>query len=105
MTRASGDVAPLAVSGWLDASVIVRHLTATPPDEAQRASALLQRAETGDLILKVHPVLAALTDHAGQGVDLPDAFLARRAAETETPLCYTFDKHFTRLGTPNRRPG
>lgn len=49
-------------------------------------------------------VLEALRDHASLGVDFPDAALAHRAAASPFPLCYTFDRHFERLGIPYRRP-
>jgi len=37
-------------------------------------------------------------------VDFPDAFLAHRVAASDSRLCYTFDRHFDRLGLPNEEP-
>ncbi len=50
-------------------------------------------------------VLGALDDYATLTVDFPGAVLARRAAASAAPACYTFDRHFERLGVTHRRPG
>lgn len=41
---------------WLDASVMLRLLTGDPPTLARQAMEIFQRAASGELLLKVHPV-------------------------------------------------
>jgi predicted nucleic acid-binding protein len=41
---------------WLDASVILRLLTGDPPTLARQAMEIFQRAASGELVLKLHPV-------------------------------------------------
>jgi len=47
------------VDGWLDANVILRHLTGDPPDMALEAAALMREAETGRITLQLHPITVA----------------------------------------------
>jgi len=50
--------------------------------------------------------MSALDDYENLNVDFIDALLARRAAASDAPLCYTFDtRHFRRLRVASRRPG
>lgn len=49
------------MSAWVDANVLLRFLTKTPTELAERAKALLQRGERGDLTLWVHPLVVAET--------------------------------------------
>jgi len=44
---------------WIDANVIVRFLTKDPPDMAKQAAKLMERAEKGELILIVAPLVLA----------------------------------------------
>ena len=44
---------------WVDANVLLRLLTNDPPDMAEKASALAQRAERGEVLLRVAPLVAA----------------------------------------------
>lgn len=44
---------------WLDANVLLRFITKTPADMADRARALLKRAEAGEVDLRVHPLVVA----------------------------------------------
>lgn len=46
---------------WVDANVLLRFLTKTPIDMAERAKTLLQRGEAGDLKLLLHSVSIAET--------------------------------------------
>lgn len=46
---------------WVDANVLLRFLTGTPPEMADRAGSLIGRARLGELILKVHPIVVAET--------------------------------------------
>jgi predicted nucleic acid-binding protein len=48
-------------SFWLDADVILRFLTGSPPELAARAAMLLEEAQQGEIILRVHPVVVAET--------------------------------------------
>lgn len=50
-------MAPANADGWVDANVLVRHLTGDPPELAQRASELLDRADAGELTLRLHAVM------------------------------------------------
>lgn len=45
--------------GWLDANVVVRHLTGDPPEMARQATALLGEAEAGRITLHLYPVTVA----------------------------------------------
>jgi len=36
---------------WIDANVIVRHITGDPPDMARRVGELMKRAERGEVVL------------------------------------------------------
>lgn len=44
---------------WLDASVILRLLTGDPPELARQALGIFQRAASGEVVLKLHPVTVA----------------------------------------------
>jgi len=138
---------PSWADGWLDANVVIRHLTGDPPDMAADAGRLMREAEEGRITLHLHPitvaetvwvlsrgygfdrqavagavrsflrargirceasdmVISALDDYESLNVDFMDALLARRAAASSAPLCYTFDtRHFRRLRVTSRRPG
>jgi predicted nucleic acid-binding protein len=48
-------------SCWLDANVLLRFLTGSPPDLAERAAGLLQTAQRGEISLRVHSVVVAET--------------------------------------------
>ena len=52
---------PTAVSGWLDANVLIRHLVGEPPALARQAGALLERARGGGLALRVHSLTISET--------------------------------------------
>lgn len=43
------------ISGWLDANVVLRYLLNDHPDHSLRARALVERAERGEVKLKVAP--------------------------------------------------
>ena len=45
-------------SFWLDANVLLRFLTGSPPELAGRAARLLEEAQRGVIWLRVHPVVA-----------------------------------------------
>lgn len=44
---------------WLDTSLILRLLTGEPPELAQQALEVFAEAETGQYILRVHPLVVA----------------------------------------------
>ena len=46
---------------WLDANVLLRFLTGSPPELAERAAGLLERAQRGEISLRVHSVVVAET--------------------------------------------
>ena len=46
---------------WLDANVLLRFLTDSPPELAGRAARLLEGAQRGEVSLRVHPVVVAET--------------------------------------------
>ena len=46
---------------WVDANVLLRFLTGTPPEMADRAGRLIERAGLGEIFLKVHPIVVAET--------------------------------------------
>ncbi len=46
---------------WVDANVLLRFLTGNPPEMADRAEKLIERAGLGEVALKVHPVVVAET--------------------------------------------
>ncbi|QYJ15924.1 tRNA(fMet)-specific endonuclease VapC [Rubrobacter xylanophilus DSM 9941] len=46
---------------WVDANVLVRFLTGEPPEMADRAERLLEKAQRGETSLKIHPVVVAET--------------------------------------------
>lgn len=46
---------------WLDANVLLRFLTGSPPELAGRAADLLARAQRREISLRVHPVVVAET--------------------------------------------
>jgi predicted nucleic acid-binding protein len=48
-------------SFWLDANVLLRFLTGSPPELAGRAADLLARAQRREIPLRVHPVVVAET--------------------------------------------
>ncbi len=48
-------------SWWLDANVLLRFLTGAPPELAGRAAGLLERAQRGEVLLRVHAVVVAET--------------------------------------------
>ncbi len=48
-------------SFWLDANVLLRFLTGSPPELAGRAADLLARAQRREISLRVHPVVVAET--------------------------------------------
>jgi len=54
-------VTPVAVSGWLDANVLIRHLVGEPPALARQAGALLERVRGGGLALRVHSLTISET--------------------------------------------
>ncbi|HEV8045231.1 MAG TPA: type II toxin-antitoxin system VapC family toxin [Rubrobacter sp.] len=49
------------VSWWLDANVLLRFLTGSPPELAGRAARLLEEAQRGEVSLRVHSVVVAET--------------------------------------------
>lgn len=46
---------------WTDANVLLRFLTDSPPELAERATKLLERAQRGEILLNVHTVVVAET--------------------------------------------
>ncbi|GBC84919.1 tRNA(fMet)-specific endonuclease VapC [bacterium HR11] len=44
---------------WVDANVIVRHVTGDPPDMARRATDLMRRADRGEITLVVAEIVVA----------------------------------------------
>lgn len=44
---------------WVDANVLLRFLTGRPQELAARAAELLQKAERGEVVLRVSPVVVA----------------------------------------------
>ncbi len=44
---------------WVDTNVLLRFLTADPPDLAEQALALIRKAESGELVLRVSTIVAA----------------------------------------------
>ncbi|MBW4477639.1 MAG: type II toxin-antitoxin system VapC family toxin [Tolypothrix brevis GSE-NOS-MK-07-07A] len=44
---------------WVDANVLLRFLTGEPPELAERALRLIQRAEQGEINLKLSPIVVA----------------------------------------------
>ncbi len=52
---------PTAEDGWIDANVILCHLTGQPPDMARAVGRLTARAQNRRLRLRVHPVTVAET--------------------------------------------
>jgi predicted nucleic acid-binding protein len=44
---------------WVDANVLLRFLTGEPPELAERALRLIQRAEKGEINLKLSPIVVA----------------------------------------------
>lgn len=49
------------VSWWLDANVLLRFLTGSPPELAGRAAGFLEEAQRGGVSLRVHSVVVAET--------------------------------------------
>jgi len=55
---------------WVDANILLRLITNDPPDLAERAARLANRAEQGEITLKVTSIVVAevvwvLTQHGG----------------------------------------
>lgn len=48
-------------SFWLDANVLLRFLTGSPEELAGRAAGLLEKAQRGEISLRIHPVVVAET--------------------------------------------
>ena len=44
---------------WVDANVLLRFLTGEPPQLAERALRLIQRAEQGEITLRLSPIVVA----------------------------------------------
>jgi predicted nucleic acid-binding protein len=44
---------------WVDANILLRFLTGEPPDLAQRALGLIQKAESGEITLRLSPIVVA----------------------------------------------
>jgi predicted nucleic acid-binding protein len=44
---------------WVDANVLLRLITNDPPELAERAASLVERAEQGEVILKVSSIVVA----------------------------------------------
>ncbi|MEH2364687.1 PIN domain-containing protein [Nostoc sp.] len=44
---------------WVDANILLRFLTGEPPDLAQRAFRLIQKAESGEVTLRLSPIVVA----------------------------------------------
>ncbi|MCM0594472.1 MAG: PIN domain-containing protein [Gloeotrichia echinulata DVL01] len=44
---------------WIDANVLLRFLTGEPPQLAERALRLIQRAEQGEITLRLSPIVVA----------------------------------------------
>lgn len=44
---------------WVDANVLLRFITADPPDLAQRALRLIEQAERGEVTLRLSPLVVA----------------------------------------------
>lgn len=44
---------------WVDANILLRLLTGDPPELAQRALKLFQKAEEGEVTLKLSPIVVA----------------------------------------------
>jgi len=44
---------------WVDANILLRFLTGEPPDLAQRAFRLIQKAEFGEVTLRLSPIVVA----------------------------------------------
>jgi len=44
---------------WVDANILLRLLTGDPPELAQRALKLVQKAEQGEVTLKLSPIVVA----------------------------------------------
>ena len=44
---------------WIDANIVLRHLTQEPPDQARQVSALLRSAQEGRVVLWIDPVTIA----------------------------------------------
>ncbi|MFN3413827.1 MAG: PIN domain-containing protein [Thermoanaerobaculum sp.] len=44
---------------WIDANVLLRFLTGTPPELAARARTVMEKAERGEVVLRVSSVVAA----------------------------------------------
>jgi predicted nucleic acid-binding protein len=49
------------MTAWVDANVLLRFITKTPIEMAERAMDLLRRAESGLITLRVHPLTVAET--------------------------------------------
>ncbi|MGI8910437.1 MAG: PIN domain-containing protein [Rubrobacteraceae bacterium] len=46
---------------WADANILLRFLTGEPPEMSSRSERLLQRARSGEILLKIHPIVVAET--------------------------------------------
>ncbi len=44
---------------WVDANILLRFFTGEPPDLAQRAFRLIQKAESGEVTLRLSPIVVA----------------------------------------------
>jgi predicted nucleic acid-binding protein len=44
---------------WVDANVLLRFITGDPPEMAQRALRLIERAELGEVTLRLSPLIVA----------------------------------------------
>lgn len=44
---------------WVDANVLLRHLTGDPPDLAKKACAVMEEAQNGKILLRVSPLVVA----------------------------------------------
>lgn len=44
---------------WVDANVLLRLITNDPPDLAERATRLTERAEQGEITLRISPIVVA----------------------------------------------
>lgn len=64
----------------MDANVLIRFLTGEPPEMADRAERLLERAQGGDLVLRLHAVVLAET------VWVLQSFYGRSSAEISGAL-------------------
>lgn len=76
---------------WVDANALIRFLTGEPPEMADKAERILEKAQRDTLTLRVHPIVVAET------VWVLQSFYGRTEAEVSGVLLPLLTEHGLRV--------